>query len=67
MANDDEALKRHYREFMDLMPLTLALAGLAPSEGQQNYTTEQLELRAQVVVNAFRTARQTVRESITSV
>lgn len=67
MASDDEALKRHYREFMDLMPLTLALAGLAPAEGQHNYTTEQLEIRAQVVVNAFRTARQTVRESISSI
>ena len=67
MPNDDEALKRHYREFMELMPLTLALAGLRSSEGQLSYTPEQLENRAQIVINAFRVARETVRASISSV
>jgi hypothetical protein len=64
MSVDEEALKRRYREFMELMPLTLALAGLPPSEGMRHYTTEQLQARAQVITNAFRIARQTVRESI---
>ena len=26
--NDEETLKRRYREFLDLMPLTTAIAGL---------------------------------------
>ncbi len=64
MSNDEEALKRRYREFIDLMPITLALAGLSPSEGRLSFTTEQMELRAQVLVNAFKIARQTVREAI---
>ena len=64
MAQDEEALKRRYREFVDLMPLTLALAGLSMSEGQRNFTTEQIENRSQTVLNAFRVARLTVREAI---
>jgi hypothetical protein len=67
MPSDEEALKRHYKEFMDLMPLTLALAGLAPAEPNRNFTPEQMELRGHVILNAFRIARQTVRECITSV
>ncbi len=61
---DEEALKKRYREFLDLMPVTLALAGLAPAEPNRNFTTDQMEIRAQVVANAFKLARQTVREAI---
>jgi hypothetical protein len=64
MSNDEEALKRRYREFLDLMPLTLSLAGLASAEGARNFTSEQLKIRAQVVQAAFKVARQAVRESI---
>jgi hypothetical protein len=66
MSNDEEALKRRYREFLDLMPLTLAIAGLSQSEGTRNFTPEQMETRAQIVQNAFKTARQAVREAIRS-
>jgi len=61
---DEEAAKRRYREFIDLMPLTLAIAGLAPSEGQRNFTSAQMEARGQVLANAFKVARQTVRDCI---
>jgi hypothetical protein len=64
MSNDDEALKRRYREFLDLLPLTLAIAGLAQAEGRSNFTSEQMDLRAQAIGNAFKFARQVVRESI---
>lgn len=64
---DDEAVKRRYREFLDLMPLTLALAGLSMAEGQRNFTPEQLELRAQVVLNSFKVARQAARDAIRGV
>lgn len=60
---DEEALKRRYREFLDLMPLTVAIAGLPRSEGR-SYTTEQMEARAHALANAFKLARQTVREAI---
>ncbi|MBX9789494.1 MAG: hypothetical protein K2Y37_11315 [Pirellulales bacterium] len=64
MSADDEAVKRRYREFLDLIPLTLAIAGLPTSEGNRNYTADQMQARAQVIGNAFRLARQTVREAI---
>ena len=59
-----EAAKRKYREFLDLLPMTLALAGLSQSEGQRNFTSEQLELRGQVLLNAFKVSRVIVREAI---
>ena len=64
MSTDDDGLKRKYREFMDLLPLTLAIAGLSVNEGTRTFTSEQLELRAQAINNAFKFARQTVRESL---
>jgi hypothetical protein len=64
MAVDEDAIKRRYREFLDLMPMTLALAGLSSSTGDRNFTTEQLKMRSQIVLNAFRVARQTVREAV---
>jgi hypothetical protein len=64
MSTDDDALKRRYREFMDLLPLTLALAGLSINEGTRHFTSEQLELRSQAIGNAFKYARQTVRDAI---
>ena len=66
MSIDDETLKRRYREFFDLVPLTLAIAGLPSSEGQRNYTSEQMEARSQVLANAFKLARQTSRDLIQS-
>jgi hypothetical protein len=65
MSTDEaEALKRRYREFLDLMPLTLALAGLAHSEGKRNFTAEELEYRGQVLLNSFKVARHVARDAI---
>lgn len=64
MPPDEEAVKRRYREFLDLLPVTTAIAGLPSSEGNRNFTTEQMEARAQVLVNAFKLARQVAREAI---
>jgi hypothetical protein len=64
MSTDDDALKRRYREFMELLPLTLALAGLSSNEGNRAFTSEQLELRTQAIGNAFKFARQAVREAV---
>ena len=38
--------QRRYREFLDLMPLTIALAGLPTSDTGKYYTEEQMETRA---------------------
>jgi len=66
MATADDELRRRYKEFLDLMPLTLALAGLSLAEGNRNFTPEQLDARRQVVLNAFKLARQVAREALQS-
>ena len=55
---------RRYREFIDLLPLTLSLAGLPPSETGKYYTDEQIEARLFTVRNAYKHARQIARELI---
>jgi hypothetical protein len=61
---DDETLKRRYREFLDLLPLTIEIAGLATNSSPRSFTSEQMEARAQVLSSAFKLARQVVREAI---
>ena len=63
-ANSGEEVKRRYREFLDLMPLTLALAGLPHSESGRYYTEEQIETRAFAIRAAWKQARQVARECV---
>lgn len=56
--------QRRYREFLDLMPLTLALAGLPPSETGKYYTEDQIETRMFAIRHAHKAARQLVRELV---
>ncbi len=64
MSVDEESLKRRYKEFLDLLPLTVAIAGLPDNPGPRSYTSDQMEARAQVLSSAFKIARTTVREVI---
>jgi hypothetical protein len=65
MATDEEALRRRYREFLELMPLTIAIAGLPTSGTPLNFTTDQMEVRARTLHAAFKLARQLAREVVT--
>jgi hypothetical protein len=65
-SSEEESIKRRYREFMDLMPLTLAIAGLPENNTNRSLTTEQMENRAQSLQNAFKLARQTIRDVLKS-
>jgi hypothetical protein len=49
---------------MDLMPLTLALAGLPTSEPGRYFNEEQIETRLFAVRHAYRAARGLVREVV---
>ncbi|WP_437191946.1 hypothetical protein [Planctomicrobium sp. SH527] len=62
-AQNDQ--QRRYREFMDLLPLTLALAGLPPSEVGRYYTEQQIETRLFAVRHAYKAGRGLVKEIIT--
>ena len=64
MADASEQ-QRRYREFLDLLPLTLALAGLPPSgDGARYYSEEQIESRMWTIKHAHKAARQLARECI---
>ena len=63
-ASAQSDLQRRYKEFLDLMPLTLALAGLPHSEPGRYYSEEQIETRLFAVRHAFKAARTLVREQI---
>lgn len=56
--------QRRYREFLDLLPLTLALAGLPQSDVGKYFSEEQMEGRTFVLRHAYKAARQIVREAI---
>ena len=56
-------LQQRYRQFLDLMPLTVALAGLPPSETRL-FSEEQIEARAITVRAAYRVARTTAKECL---
>jgi len=58
-------IQRRYREFLDLLPLTLSLAGLPPSEKGSYFTEEQIETRLFAVRHAWKASRAFVREIVT--
>jgi len=63
-TRDPQAAQKVLREFMELLPLTLAIAGLNNAEGTRSFTQEQMEARANVIQNAFRIARRAIREAV---
>lgn len=65
MAVDEETLRRRYREFLELLPLTINLAGLPSSESPFNFTADQMEVRVNTLAVAFKLARQLARDSVT--
>lgn len=62
--SDPAEQQRRYREFIDLMPLTLALAGLPQSDQGKYYSEEQIETRLFVLRHAFKAARNLAREIV---
>lgn len=61
---EEDALKRRYKEFLDLMPLTIAIAGLSQNTTSRSFSTDQMEARAQILSSAFKVARQAAREAL---
>lgn len=56
-------LQQKYRQFLDLLPLTLSLAGLPHSEGRL-FGEEQIEARAITVRVAYKVARNLAKECL---
>ena len=64
MAADPNEVQRRYKEFLDLLPLTLNLAGLPTSENGKYYSEEQMETRLFVLRHAYKAARSFAREVV---
>ncbi|MBL8851497.1 MAG: hypothetical protein JNG89_17570 [Planctomycetaceae bacterium] len=62
-ANQNET-QRKYKEFMELLPLTLALAGLPPSEIGRYFGEEQIETRVFAVRHAYKAAKMLIRDVV---
>jgi hypothetical protein len=50
------------KEFMGLLPLTLAIAGLPGCDPGKHFTESQLEARATTIRIAYRVARQIITD-----
>ena len=61
---DPQEVQRRYKEFLDLLPLTLELAGLPRSEVGKYYSEEQMETRMFALRHAYKAARSFAREVV---
>jgi hypothetical protein len=62
MNPDVERQQQKAKEFMSLLPLTLAIAGLPGAEPGKHFTESQLEARATTIRTAYKIARQVIME-----
>lgn len=62
MPPDPAELQRNYKEFLDLLPLTLALAGMPPSQGRY-FTEDQIEARQYTLKHAHKIAKSLAPDS----
>ncbi len=52
------------REFMSLLPLTVAIAGLPESEAGKYFNEGQMENRATSIKTAYKIARQIIQDVV---
>ncbi|MFO0944979.1 MAG: hypothetical protein U1D30_03385 [Planctomycetota bacterium] len=57
--------QQKYQQFVQLLPLTLAIAGLPASEHGKYYNEDQMENRARTIRLAYKQARNLTREIVT--
>jgi hypothetical protein len=63
MSNDPlDQQRRNINEFMQLLPLTLAIAGLPDSEHGKHFNEGQMDVRATTIRNAYKVARQVIKD-----
>ena len=62
MSPEVERQQQKAKEFMSLLPLTLAIAGLPEAEPGKHFTESQLEARATTIRIAYKVARQFIMD-----
>jgi len=64
MSTDSiERQQQKAREFMSLLPLTLAVAGLPPAAAGQHFNEGQMEARATTLRTAYKVARTIISDA----
>jgi len=53
-----------YRQFIELLPMTLAVAGLPPSEPGKHFTDDQVESRLMTFRKAYRASLLCAKELV---
>ncbi len=61
-AESADRQQQKVREFMNLMPLTMAIAGLPECEPGKHFNDGQMEARATTLRAAYKVARQVILE-----
>jgi hypothetical protein len=61
-TESSEKQQQKVREFMSLLPLTLAVAGLPNAEPGRYFTEGQMDARATTIRQAYKFARQIVMD-----
>jgi hypothetical protein len=62
MSPEVERQQMKAKEFMSLLPLTIAIAGLPECEAGKHFTESQLEARATTIRIAYKIARQVIMD-----
>jgi hypothetical protein len=63
-TENTERQQQKYREFMGLLPLTLAIAGLPDSKPGEYLNEGQMENRATTLRNAYKVARTLIQDIV---
>lgn len=61
-AEGGDRQQQKINEFMRLLPLTLAVAGLPDAEAGKHFNEGQMDVRATTIRNAYKIARQLLLE-----
>ncbi len=64
MSTDADRQQQKVNEFLRLLPLTLAIAGLPESEGGKYFNEGQMENRAGSLRSAYKVARQLILDIV---
>lgn len=63
-AESNDRQQQKAREFMSLLPLTMAVAGLPDAEHGKHFNEGQMEARATTIRTAYKVARQIIQDVV---
>lgn len=61
-AKDPQQAQKNYQQFLQILPLTVAIAGLPQADLGKYFNEDQLEVRAKNLRAAYKQARRLLRQ-----